>query len=135
MSDPIRVRRFDGVTHIELHRPHRRNTIDLDLARELLRVALDPATRASGALLLTGAGGHFCAGGDLKSFQAQRDLPEHLLEVTAYLHAAMLRLRDLTRRWWSPPGATSPAQGSAWRVSGTSCSPRPNPPSGRVTRR
>lgn len=95
MSDPIRVRRFDGVTHIELHRPHRRNTIDLDLARELLRVALDPATRASGALLLTGAGGHFCAGGDLKSFQAQRDLPEHLLEVTAYLHAAMLRLRDL----------------------------------------
>ncbi|HEY8534350.1 MAG TPA: enoyl-CoA hydratase/isomerase family protein [Micromonospora sp.] len=95
MTGPIQVRRFDGVTHIELHRPHRRNAIDLELARELLRVALDPATRSSRALLLTGAGGHFCAGGDLKSFQTQRSLPEHLLEVTAYLHAAMLRLRDV----------------------------------------
>ncbi|WP_018222390.1 enoyl-CoA hydratase/isomerase family protein [Salinispora pacifica] len=95
MSDPIRVRRFDGVTHLELHRPWRRNTIDLGLAREMLRVALDPATRSSSALLLTGAGEHFCAGGDLKSFQVQRALPEHLLAVTADLHTAMLRLREL----------------------------------------
>lgn len=95
MNGTLGVCRADGVTRIELHRPHRRNAVDLELARELHAVALDPATRSSSALLLTGAGTHFCAGGDLKSFQQQPSLPVHLLEVTAYLHAAMLRLREL----------------------------------------
>lgn len=55
-----------------------------------LRCSEDSTIRA---VLITGAGTTFCAGGDLKSFAAQDDhLPYHLKEVTTYLHAAISRL-------------------------------------------
>jgi enoyl-CoA hydratase/carnithine racemase len=58
-----------GVTSLTLHRPDSLNALTTDLLREL-RAALDdvqdsPAVRA---LVLTGAGGAFCAGADLKEF-------------------------------------------------------------------
>ncbi|MGA5700034.1 enoyl-CoA hydratase/isomerase family protein [Peterkaempfera bronchialis] len=81
-----------GVTRLHLIRPERRNAIDLRLAQELLRAALLERTASSGCVLLTGAGDHFCVGGDLKAFEAADDLPSHLMEVTSYLHAALSRL-------------------------------------------
>lgn len=82
-----------NVAHLTLNRPQAANSLNLELARELMHAALscdqDPAVRA---VLLSGAGGTFCAGGDLKSFAAQGDaLPYHLKEVTTYLHAAVSR--------------------------------------------
>jgi 2-(1,2-epoxy-1,2-dihydrophenyl)acetyl-CoA isomerase len=88
----LRLSWADGVTHVRLDRPERRNTIDLTMARELLEVLLLERTAASRAVLLTGSGGHFCAGGDLKSFRSEPDLPGHLAAVTSYLHAAISRL-------------------------------------------
>lgn len=84
-----------GVTRIHLARPERRNAIDLPLARELLRAVLLERTASSGCVLLTGAGDHFCVGGDLTSFEQAEDLPSHLMEVTGYLHAALSRLAVL----------------------------------------
>jgi 2-(1,2-epoxy-1,2-dihydrophenyl)acetyl-CoA isomerase len=91
----IRVSWRDGVTHLELARPQRRNTIDLTTARELLDAALLERTAASRCVVLSGEGEHFCAGGDLKSFQAEADLPGHLMAVTTHLHAALARLAEL----------------------------------------
>ncbi|HEY5834409.1 enoyl-CoA hydratase/isomerase family protein [Streptomyces sp.] len=91
----IRVDWHDGVTSVVLDRPHRRNAIDLELARELLEAALMERTAASRCVVLSGEGGHFCVGGDLKSFRDEPDLPGHLLAVTTYLHAAMTRLATL----------------------------------------
>lgn len=91
----IRVDWQDGVTHLVLDRPARRNAIDLELARELLEASLMERTAASRCILLSGEGEHFCVGGDLKSFREQTDLPGHLLAVTTYLHAAMTRLATL----------------------------------------
>jgi len=88
----ITVRRFDGLTELVLSRPERRNAIDLETSRELLAAVLDERTLASRCVLLTGAGEHFCVGGDLKSFAGRADLAEHLGSVTGYLHAAMSRL-------------------------------------------
>ncbi|HEX6967722.1 MAG TPA: enoyl-CoA hydratase/isomerase family protein, partial [Micromonosporaceae bacterium] len=88
----IRVSWHAGVTHLMLDRPHRRNAIDLTLARELLEATLLERTAASRCVLLTGAGDHFCVGGDLKSFREQQDIPDHLVAVTSYLHAALARL-------------------------------------------
>src|ERR1700674_1250723 len=84
----------DHVAYVTLNRPEAANALNLDLARKLEEVSLhcneDAAVRA---VLLTGAGKLFCAGGDLKSFAAQSpvDLPAHLKRVTLYLHTAMNR--------------------------------------------
>jgi 2-(1,2-epoxy-1,2-dihydrophenyl)acetyl-CoA isomerase len=62
----LRVERADGVVTLTLDRPERRNAIDVStwqaLAAELSAIGARPADRA---VVLTGAGGTFCAGGDL----------------------------------------------------------------------
>ncbi len=62
----LRVERADGVVTLILDRPERRNAIDVPtwqaLAAELSAIAARPADRS---VVLTGAGGTFCAGGDL----------------------------------------------------------------------
>ena len=83
----------DHVARITLNRPDASNTINLQMALELMHASIrtgeDPAVRA---VIITGAGRMFSGGGDLKGFaeQAHR-LPGHLKEVTLYLHAAISR--------------------------------------------
>lgn len=77
-----------GVLTLTLDRPRRRNAIDPPL-RDALAGALDgagadPAIRA---VILTGAGGAFCAGGDLASF-------DELHDARAYRHVSH-RLTDM----------------------------------------
>ena len=84
----------DNIALITLDRQEAANSIDLDLARELMHAVLrcgdDPAVRA---VVITGRGSTFCVGGDLRSFAAQGErLALHLKEVTIYLHAAVSRL-------------------------------------------
>ncbi|MGE3397632.1 MAG: crotonase/enoyl-CoA hydratase family protein [Sphingomonas sp.] len=63
------VERAGPVTTIIIDRPERRNAVDPATA-EALRAAFDAfdADPDADAAVLTGAGGHFCAGYDLKSF-------------------------------------------------------------------
>lgn len=84
----------NNVARITLDRREAANSIDLNLARELMHAVLrcddDPAVRA---VVITGRGSTFCVGGDLRSFAAQGErLALHLKEVTIYLHAAVSRL-------------------------------------------
>lgn len=84
----------DGVAHVTLNRPEAANSLNIDLARDFMHAMLqcdeDPAIRA---VVLTGGGRMFCAGGDLKSFAAQgENLPYHLKEVTTYFHAGISRM-------------------------------------------
>jgi 2-(1,2-epoxy-1,2-dihydrophenyl)acetyl-CoA isomerase len=84
----------DGVAQITLNRPEALNSINLDMARDLMYAVLhcgeDPKIRA---VVIHGAGSQFCAGGDLKAFVAKKEhLPYYLKEVTTYLHAAVSRL-------------------------------------------
>ncbi|MEJ8280033.1 enoyl-CoA hydratase/isomerase family protein [Pseudonocardia spirodelae] len=67
MSDPVLLTRHDGaVLTLTLNRPHRRNAIDRALW-DALRAALTDATADESVrvLVVTGAGGAFCAGADL----------------------------------------------------------------------
>jgi 2-(1,2-epoxy-1,2-dihydrophenyl)acetyl-CoA isomerase len=84
----------DNIARITLNRPDAANALNLDMSKDLMHAALqcdeDPSIRA---VIITGMGRMFCAGGDLKSFAAQgENLAYHLKEVTTYLHAAMSRL-------------------------------------------
>jgi 2-(1,2-epoxy-1,2-dihydrophenyl)acetyl-CoA isomerase len=90
----IMLERRDGVATLTLNRPKAANSIDIALARELMEAAIvcddDPETRA---VILTGAGAMFSAGGDLRSFAAAgAEIGSRLKELTAYLHAAISRL-------------------------------------------
>ena len=92
-----RALKFDlrgNVAHLTLNRPEAANSLNTDLAQDLMHAAIhcdeDPEVRA---VVITGAGRMFCAGGDLKSFAGQGgQLPHHLKEVTTYFHAAVSRL-------------------------------------------
>lgn len=62
-----------GVLHITLNRPDSRNAMSLQMVSELRAVlASVREDRSVRALVLSGAGGHFCAGGDLKDMANAR---------------------------------------------------------------
>lgn len=84
----------DNVAHITLNRPDAANSININVASELMRAATycgeEPEIRA---VVISGAGRMFCSGGDLKEMSAQgKHLPQHIKEMTTYLHAAISRL-------------------------------------------
>lgn len=68
-TDHLLARIEDGVAVLTLNRPERRNALSEQmigaLATTLAQVEADDAV---GAVVLTGAGGAFCAGGDVKGF-------------------------------------------------------------------
>lgn len=84
----------DHVARITLNRPEALNAINLEWSRDLMHAILECDENPDiWAVVITGAGNHFCAGGDLKSFTSQgKDLPIHIKEVTTYLHAAISRM-------------------------------------------
>ena len=81
----------DRVATVTLSRPDSYNALTLEVARELLSAALRcEADREIRAVVLTGAGQHFCFGGDLRAMREQGDAaPGYLNELTTHLHAAI----------------------------------------------
>jgi enoyl-CoA hydratase/carnithine racemase len=73
-QDVVVVRRQDGVLALTLNRPSQRNAIDASMRDRLLErfeeAGRDPEVEA---VILTGAGGTFCAGGDVSSFEDLHD--------------------------------------------------------------
>lgn len=87
----LRYQCENGVAEITLNRPDAANGINLQLGEELLELSIklqqDDTVRA---ILLTGSGKMFCAGGDLKAFAGFGDqLPEKLKLLTVNMHAAI----------------------------------------------
>jgi 2-(1,2-epoxy-1,2-dihydrophenyl)acetyl-CoA isomerase len=83
----------DGVGLIRLNRPEDGNAITVEMAREMLDVAIrcdeDAEIRS---VVLTGNGKMFCAGGDLKVFAAQGErVSVYIKETTQAFHAAISR--------------------------------------------
>jgi 2-(1,2-epoxy-1,2-dihydrophenyl)acetyl-CoA isomerase len=71
-ADQVLLESLDrGLLTLTLNRPDRRNALNPELGRRLVeatsRAASDPAVRA---ILLKGAGGTFCVGGDVKAMAA-----------------------------------------------------------------
>jgi 2-(1,2-epoxy-1,2-dihydrophenyl)acetyl-CoA isomerase len=91
MTQTVLLDVADGVATVTLNRPEASNTLDLAMGRELLAAALrieaDPGVKA---VLLTGAGKHFCFGGDVRGMATQGDaLSGYLNELTTYIHAGI----------------------------------------------
>jgi enoyl-CoA hydratase/carnithine racemase len=82
----------DGVLTVTLNRPQRKNAIDGSTWEELRRT-FDDASRDDRirALVLTGAGGDFCAGADVSDIGGD----EHPMTMMRRINAAILALHDL----------------------------------------
>ncbi|TQC41812.1 3-hydroxybutyryl-CoA dehydratase [Rhodococcus sp. WS4] len=82
---PVRVEIDDAVWTLELSRPERRNAIDLVMIDQLHEALdrIEHATVAPRAVVLTGAGGSFCSGADLKarSGMAPEDRAAHASRI------------------------------------------------------
>lgn len=81
--ETLKLEPRDGALHVTIDRPQARNAMSVAVVRELIAVARaaneDPAIRA---LVLRGAGGNFCAGGDIKDMAAIRQASHE--EIAAY---------------------------------------------------
>lgn len=96
MTDVLLRERQDGLLILTMNRPDRRNALDADLARSLCdaiaAAAEDPSVRA---VLLRGAGGHFCVGGDVKAMNDGKGMDLPTEERMRSLRARMETSRHL----------------------------------------
>ncbi len=88
----------DGVATITLNRQHAANAFTLDMidqwAQWLVEARTDNNIRA---LILTGAGKHFCAGGDFKVLDGEVSAFERKTRLTERIHRIPLALEDLDK--------------------------------------
>lgn len=69
----LMLNRQAAILHITLNRPEQRNAMSEQMVRELIQVFSAISDDSSiRAVVLRGAGGHFCAGGDIKDMAALR---------------------------------------------------------------
>jgi 2-(1,2-epoxy-1,2-dihydrophenyl)acetyl-CoA isomerase len=84
------------VATITLNRPESLNAMNMEMCRELMSAVLDCEEARVRAVVVTGAGKAFCAGGDLATFHAQKDsLPRYVKEMATALHVSLSRLARL----------------------------------------
>jgi len=84
---PVHLTTSDQVALVTIDRPERRNALNLEALEELHRAVVDALDGGARALVLTGAGGHFCAGADLTELE-DVGFTDRLAQVLAHLAAA-----------------------------------------------
>ena len=83
----------DDIGRIVLKRPERANALGLKSSRALVHAIDEVLARKPRAILLTGEGRVFCAGGDIEEFVAAGEgLPALVDDILEPLHPALLRL-------------------------------------------
>ena len=87
----VEVETRGAVAVVTLNRPQSANTLNLQMAMDLLAAAMACARNAAvRAVVLGGAGRHFSFGGDLRGMAGhERAGGDYVRELTTYLHAAI----------------------------------------------
>ncbi len=85
MVEKILYEKRDGIAYVTLNRPEVKNAIDPSMHDELCRIWRDfRDDRAVDVAILSGAGGTFCSGADLRTYASAN-----------YLHATPARVREI----------------------------------------
>ena len=107
-TDDIAVEITDGVMTITLNRPDRRNAMSTPMLDGLVAALADAETASDvGALVLTGAGGAFCAGGDVKGMAAAGgEGGGSPLQYDARVHNQRRNQRDTSGKLYEMPKPT-----------------------------
>jgi len=101
MPEPILVARNDAIATVTLNRPESLNTLDVAMMEALvIRTAALAADDTLRVVVVRGAGRHFMAGGDLRTFAERLDLTpearrEDFLQMINSLHAAIEHLHRM----------------------------------------
>jgi 2-(1,2-epoxy-1,2-dihydrophenyl)acetyl-CoA isomerase len=106
-SGPVLTERQGAVAVVTLNRPDKRNAIDIPL-RLALADAIEAADRDASvrALVLTGAGGNFCSGGDISTMEPMA--PQEALE------RAQLAQRVIRAIWSTDKPVVAAVEGAAF---------------------
>jgi len=112
-TEDLRAEIDDGVAVITMNRPDRRNAFSRAMVSALGAVLAQVETdEAVGCVVLTGAGGAFCAGGDVKSMAASADREDGASRsLDDRIHRQRLNQRATSGRLWSMPKPTIAAIG------------------------
>jgi 2-(1,2-epoxy-1,2-dihydrophenyl)acetyl-CoA isomerase len=106
-TDDLLAEVDDGVAVLTMNRPERRNAFSPAMVQALGRVLTDINVDDDiGAVVLTGAGGAFCAGGDVKAMAGDDALFGPSVSYDAKLHLQRMNQRDTAVRLWSMPKPT-----------------------------
>ncbi len=107
-TDDISVEVTDGVMTVTLNRPDRRNAMSTPMMEGLVAAIADAETATDvGALVLTGAGGAFCAGGDVKGMAAAGgEGGGSPLQYDARVHNQRRNQRDTSGKLYEMPKPT-----------------------------
>jgi 2-(1,2-epoxy-1,2-dihydrophenyl)acetyl-CoA isomerase len=83
----------DGIGAVTFNRPDEANAMDLDVMRRLMHISIECDEDSSiRAVVITGNGRFFSAGGDIATFDRAGDSAGALIkEMTTYYHAALSR--------------------------------------------
>ena len=138
-TDDISTEVTDGVMRITLNRPERRNAMSNEMLRGLVASLGDAEVAADvGAVVLTGAGGAFCAGGDVKGMaEAGGEGGDSAVQYDARVHMQRRDQRDTAGKLYELPKPTiaalpGPAAGAGLSIA-LSCDLRYASPNAIIT--
>ena len=92
MTDSVLVERRDAVTVLTINRPEVRNAVDADTMDSLRAALLACAGDGMRCVVLTGAGGSFCSGADLKWAVASGYTPDESYGILTDHYAPTLKV-------------------------------------------
>jgi len=100
-TETLLLKHSDGRLYVTLNRPERRNAMNNQMNQELHDLA-DFLSRSDSirVVILQGAGGHFCAGGDIKERKEQTDSSAQNMDPARERN---IRSGQLFKKFWSLP--------------------------------
>ncbi|MBY6160172.1 enoyl-CoA hydratase/isomerase family protein [Mameliella alba] len=85
----------DGVAEITMNRPENANALNARMSDELFDAACRSEAEGARAVILTGAGKMFNAGGDLAEFARAANKADHVTRMATMMHAALSRFAHM----------------------------------------
>jgi 2-(1,2-epoxy-1,2-dihydrophenyl)acetyl-CoA isomerase len=107
-TDDLKARVEDGVAVLTMNRPARRNALSSGMLSAMAAVLRDCETDGDvGCVVLTGEGGAFCAGGDVKGMAEGRDsVTAEPMDLDSRIHRQRISQRETSGRLYTMPKPT-----------------------------
>ena len=103
-TEHLQARIEDGVAYLTMHRPERRNALSDEMLRGLADALREVETAIDvRCVVLTGAGGAFCAGGDVKGMAAGTNRVGPAISLDERIHRQRLSQRETAGRIYRMP--------------------------------